>query len=341
MCIRDRDESVYIGSISTMNHIKWSSLNNFDMEEMEFKLDNSIKLHDKNLQEEVRITYPDGDCNRCRYMPQNPDLIGTVSSNGSVYIFDRTKHGNKLSNGAKFEIECKGEQSQDESLSLSWNWQTEGLLASCQSNGNVNIWDITKYSKNKPTISTTQRKSCMDANGVNDVSWMFNHRSILTTCGESNIIGMIDIRTPNESDAHHRTSHKDGINAIEFNSANDMLICTGDSQGALKLWDIRNFDEPLKEWSHDDSISAIQWNPEYPAILATAGQENGLVKIWDMSQDIHSDEHLLFLHGGHMLGVNDISWSQNDPWTICSVSNDNSIHVWRPAKNLVSTSQTI
>lgn len=88
-----------------------------------------------------------------------------------------------------------------------------------------------------------------------------------------------------------------------------------------------------------DPISAIQWNPQIPQILATADQQSGLVKIWDASgeqEDSNAENNmLLFVHGGHMLGVNDISWSQHDPWTMCSVSNDNSIHIWKPAANLV------
>ncbi|KAJ1674115.1 Histone acetyltransferase type B subunit 2 [Spiromyces aspiralis] len=36
----------------------------------------------------------DGEINRARYMPQNPDIIATktVVENGAVFIFDRTKH---------------------------------------------------------------------------------------------------------------------------------------------------------------------------------------------------------------------------------------------------------
>ncbi|CDO95150.1 unnamed protein product [Kluyveromyces dobzhanskii CBS 2104] len=342
-----QDESVYISSVSTMDHIKWSSINNFDMDEMEFKLDNSVKLHDKTLEEEVRISYPDGDCNRCRYMPQNPDIIGTVSSNGSVYIFDRTKHGNKISTGRKFEIECRNssDAAEDESLSLAWNYQVKGTLATCQSNGKVRVWDLTKFDKATQRIESPKRESVMDANGVNDLSWMVNHTSILASCGESNMIGLIDTRQDSPKDAVHRTTHNDGINCIEFNYRNDLLVCTGDSQGQLKIWDIRDFKKPIKEWNHGDHdpISAIQWNPQMPNIVATADQKNGLVKLWDAAADIadqdgeSNDGMLLFVHGGHMLGVNDISWSQHDPWTICSVSNDNSIHIWKPAANLVAS----
>ena len=34
----------------------------------------------------------DGEVNRARYCPQNPDLIATRTAMGSTFIFDRTKH---------------------------------------------------------------------------------------------------------------------------------------------------------------------------------------------------------------------------------------------------------
>jgi histone-binding protein RBBP4 len=34
----------------------------------------------------------DGEVNRARYMPQNPDLLATKAISGQVLIFDRTKH---------------------------------------------------------------------------------------------------------------------------------------------------------------------------------------------------------------------------------------------------------
>jgi len=37
----------------------------------------------------------EGEVNRARYMPQNPDLIATKTTKGDVWIFDRTKHPSK------------------------------------------------------------------------------------------------------------------------------------------------------------------------------------------------------------------------------------------------------
>jgi len=38
---------------------------------------------------------------------------------------------------------------------------------------------------------------------------------------------------------------------------------------------------------------------------------------------------LQFIHGGHTAKISDFSWNQNEPWVICSVSEDNIMQVWQ------------
>ena len=38
---------------------------------------------------------------------------------------------------------------------------------------------------------------------------------------------------------------------------------------------------------------------------------------------------LLFIHGGHTAKISDFSWNPNEPWVICSVSEDNIMQVWQ------------
>ena len=51
----------------------------------------------------------EGEVNRARYQPQNPDIIATMSVSGDVLIFDRTKHPNSpTSNDCKPDIRLRG-----------------------------------------------------------------------------------------------------------------------------------------------------------------------------------------------------------------------------------------
>jgi len=41
-----------------------------------------------------------------------------------------------------------------------------------------------------------------------------------------------------------------------------------------------------------------------------------------------------FIHGGHTAKISDFTWNPNDPWVICSVSEDNILQVWQMAENI-------
>lgn len=59
----------------------------------------------------VQTITHDGEVNRARYMPQNPDLIATKTVRGDVYVFDRSKHETVApkSGGCKPNIILKGQ----------------------------------------------------------------------------------------------------------------------------------------------------------------------------------------------------------------------------------------
>ncbi|CCK68047.1 Msi1p KNAG_0A03670 [Huiozyma naganishii CBS 8797] len=353
-CQLPEDENVYVASISTLAHLDWASLNNFDMDEMEFKPDRTTKFPPKNLATNVSITFPRGDCNRARYMPQNPDVIAAASSNGAVYVFNRTKHGTRRiqkhaasdaeQDYGPYEARFYNEETDEarrtpvdnEAVSLAWNHHREGTLAVAYSHGAVKVWDLQRFNVDNTTISETEWEcSNFDSRGVNDVSWMSQHDSILAACGErSDSLALFDTRAQNAVAKIRNQFKSEGINACKFNWENNLLLASTDSTGRTNLWDVRKLSaEPIVHFDHGGSVSTLEWNPHDHSVLATAGQSDGLIKIWDTSLEI--EDKTIFVHSGHMLGVNDIAWDLHDPWLMCSVSNDNSVHVWKPAANLV------
>lgn len=54
----------------------------------------TLSAQQKRVQVVQRINH-DGEVNRARYMPQNPDLIATKTVAGDVFVFDRTKHSSE------------------------------------------------------------------------------------------------------------------------------------------------------------------------------------------------------------------------------------------------------
>merc|ERR1712203_23235 len=72
--------------------------------------------------------------------------------------------------------------------------------------------------------------------------------------------------------------------------------------------------------------------------------------VWDLSkigeeQSAEDAEdgppELLFIHGGHTAKISDFSWNPNDPWVICSVSEDNIMQVWQMEKIFTMTKKWI
>jgi histone-binding protein RBBP4 len=89
--------------------ISSTELANYDDERGEFGgyagLDCRISVTQKIVHE--------GEVNRARYQPQNPDIIATMSVSGDVLIFDRTKHPNSpTTNDCKPDIRLKGHMSE-------------------------------------------------------------------------------------------------------------------------------------------------------------------------------------------------------------------------------------
>ena len=131
----------------------------------------------------------------------------------------------------------------------------------------------------------------------------------------------------------------------------------------MALWDLRNLKLKLHSFeSHKDEIfqveqicltfisdakthyspPQVQWSPHNETILASSGTDRRL-HVWDLSkigeeQSAEDAEDgppkLLFIHGGHTAKISDFSWNPNDPWVICSVSEDNIMQVWQMAENI-------
>lgn len=102
------------------------------------------------------------------------------------------------------------------------------------------------------------------------------------------------------------------------------------------MWDLRNLKLKLHSFeSHKDEIFQVQWSPHNETILASSGTDRRL-HVWDLSKigEEQSPEdsedgppELLFIHGGHTAKISDFSWNPNEPWVICSVSEDNIMQV--------------
>ncbi|CDK27810.1 unnamed protein product [Kuraishia capsulata CBS 1993] len=293
----------------------------YDSIKEEFVITASSGLKPINVQQ--RISHS-GEVNRARSMPQNPDLIATITSNGDINVFDRTKHP---SQPTKFQSEIELTYHSKEGFGLSWNPRKEAQLVSCASDGKVAYWDLNRWVRGTSMSPST---TISESVGLNDVKHLPIHDSIIGYVGEESVFKMHDTRN-DETISLGRESHSE-INCLSFNTGNDYCVATGDSDGMIDIWDIRTR-KAFKEFkAHDEDITCLEWNWSNHGILAS-GSGDKTCKIWDFANE--DDDQLLFVHGGHMAGITDLGWSPDEQWMLGTVAYDNSVHVWQPSTALV------
>lgn len=126
----------------------------------------------------VKINH-DGDVNMARYMPQNPSVIATKSSNSDTYIFDYTKHPSQPRPDGKCIPEKVLKGHSLEGFGLDWNPIVEGLLLSSSKDGLVCSWDIRSDSTTIEPLNTFKNHE----GPVEDVSWHKFHQHWFGTVG--------------------------------------------------------------------------------------------------------------------------------------------------------------
>lgn len=309
--------------------IKISKLDfNPDKEELELSTSSINKT--KILQKINHI----GDVNRARYMPQKPNIIASANNLGDLVIYERTRHksfrNTMLDDTEMSQVQVKlcnkYIPSSADIFAIDWNQNKEGLLLSADMNGIINEYDLSKYESQ--TLHETRYWE-NNAIGVNDIEWFPTHDSLFATADDAGSIKVYDIRADNS--IVYNKNIGNNVNSIAINPGYATGLASGDSQGTIKTWDLRNFDAPVGEIrNHTDSITQLKWHPKYHNVLGSSSTDH-LVKLHNVANN-----STIFSHLGHMLGVNDFDWSFADDWMVASVSDDNSLHIWKPTHTVTN-----
>jgi histone-binding protein RBBP4 len=80
----------------------------------------------------------EGEVNKARYMPQNPNHIATMCIDGRVMVFDRTKH--PMQPTGKFNPQMQLLGHTKEGFGLRWNPNKHGQLATASEDETVKLW---------------------------------------------------------------------------------------------------------------------------------------------------------------------------------------------------------
>lgn len=125
---------------------------------------------------------------------------------------------------------------------------------------------------------------------------------------------------------------------VEASSFDENLLITGSVDFTSAIWDTRFMNKCVFNMrGHTDQVTQAKFSPLQPNLVATSSGDCR-VMVWDLSRigDPQTDEEmkdgppeLLFVHGGHIAKVSDISWNLNEELMLASVSEDNSLQVWQ------------
>lgn len=279
-----------------------------------------------------------GDVNKVRYMPQKPNVLASGNNLGDLVIYERTKHSNFRNTIIddtsinKPQLVLKGNSQNSDIFAIDWNKQKEGTILSANMAGDINLFDIRDlYIAKQLTVSQMQYFDNSGV-GINDIEWFPDHDSLFATADDGGSLKIFDTRLASVVKQHPISS---SLNSVSINNGNSACLAVGDSQGAIEVVDIRALHSPVYSIhnQHTDSITQLKWNPHLHNILGSSSTDK-LVRIFDISKS-EVDNGLVFVHAGHMLGVNDFDWSFHDKWLVASVADDNSLHVWKPAHNVI------
>ncbi|KAF2980702.1 hypothetical protein EK904_001233 [Melospiza melodia maxima] len=322
----DEENHLVVARVQIPNNYQFDSLKS-DSEKGELGGFGSVT---GKVETEIKINH-EGEVNRARYMPQNPRIVATKTPSADVLVFDCTKHPSEPDPSGECNPEFRLRGHQKEGYGLSWNSNLSGYLLSASDDHTVCLWDVSAGPKEGKIVDAKAIFTGLSA-VVEDVAWHLLH----DWHTRSNAMSKL---------SHSADAHTAEVNCLSFNPYSEFILATGSADKTVALWDLRNLKLKLHSFeSHEDEIFQVYRSPHNETILASSGTDRRL-HMWDLSkigeeQSAEDAEdgppELLFIHGGHTAKISDFSWNPNEPWVICSVSEDNIMQIWQMAENIYS-----
>uniref|UniRef100_F7A4Z7 RB binding protein 7, chromatin remodeling factor n=2 Tax=Ornithorhynchus anatinus TaxID=9258 RepID=F7A4Z7_ORNAN len=335
----DEQNHLVVARVQIPNDDAQFDASHYDSEKGEFGGFGSVT---GKIETEIKINH-EGEVNRARYMPQNPCIIATKTPSSDVLVFDYTKHPSKPDPSGECNPDLRLRGHQKEGYGLSWNSNLSGHLLSASDDHTVCLWDISAGPKEGKIVDA---KAIFTGHSavVEDVAWHLLHESLFGSVADDQKLMIWDTRSNTTSKPSHSVdAHTAEVNCLSFNPYSEFILATGSADKTVALWDLRNLKLKLHSFeSHKDEIFQVHWSPHNETILASSGTDRRL-NVWDLSkigeeQSAEDAEdgppELLFIHGGHTAKISDFSWNPNEPWVICSVSEDNIMQIWQMAENI-------
>ncbi|KNC83545.1 histone-binding protein RBBP7 [Sphaeroforma arctica JP610] len=283
-----------------------------------------------------------GEINRARCMPQNPNIVATKGPAPELFLYDIGVEGD--SKREQPVLKLTGHEK--EGYGLAWNPNNQGVLLSGSDDGVVCVWDV-ENSTSLTGPSHTQdarRKFTAHTDIVEDVAWHCTSRNVFGSVSDDKTLMLWDDREDGAAPVISATVHTAEVTCLAFNPFNEFIVATGSVDKTAAIWDIRNLKKSLHTLSHIDEVVQVAWSPRHETILASSGSDRRLM-VWDLSligaeqsaaDAAEGPPELLFVHSGHTAKISDFDWSPDEERTICTVSEDNVLQCWTMGAHVYS-----
>lgn len=280
----------------------------------------------------IRITKKfkhDEEVTRARYMPQDSNIIATISGKGVVFVYDRTR---ETGEGFLSALEYH----QENGYGLSFNSKDKGKLLTGSDDSNIAMWDVT--SKSNSPIATWE--SCHQ-DIVNDCKWHELDGNTFGSVSEDLTLQLHDQRIKDATSTKIVTPV--AFNTIAFSKHSTNLFAAAGTNSLIYLYDARRPCEPLHSMSgHDGNVTNLEFYAEKDGIVMSSGEDRRVL-LWDLAEigaeqtpDDAEDgaPEVLMIHAGHRSAVNDFSMNPNIPWLMASAEEENIVQVWKCSSKL-------
>lgn len=309
-----------------------------------------------------------GEVNKILNLPNHTGFIVTHSDSPLVYVWNLGTQPDRASDLASSNEDRRKPSTADlileghtDNAEFALGTSTaEPLVASGGKDTNVLIWNLADSSLFSSGGKPTRKGAgaSLDArirlkghsDTVNDVSFVPGSASELASVSDDSSILLWDTRSGTAPSHTIGLAHgKTDVHCCDWSPLRAELLVTGAADGTVKVWDRRNFAEPLISLSHHSgAVTNVEWSAHSAPIFAS-GDDDGLLCIWNVDKKgpeadgpaatkrlkIAAPPQLVFQHAGHQLAVVDFCWNPQDPWSVMSVSDDASgagggtLQVWR------------
>nr|XP_060636372.1 glutamate-rich WD repeat-containing protein 1 [Anolis sagrei ordinatus] len=297
---------------------------------------------EKKPQLELAMVPHFGGINRVRVTELGGTPIAAVwSEKGQVNLYDLQQPLAAVFNSQTMAVFLREEQAKikpifsfaghmTEGFAMDWSTKKPGTLLTGDCNKNIHLWTP----REDGSWFVDQRPFTAHTGSVEDLQWSPNEATVFASCSADASIRVWDIRAAPGKACMLTSSqaHDADVNVISWNR-NEPFIVSGGDDGALKIWDLRQFQKgsavaTFKQ--HTAPITSVEWHPTDSGVFAASGADDQVTQ-WDLAveRDEESEAEdpalasippqLLFVHQGEN-DIKELHWHPQCPGTIITTA---------------------